>query len=74
LIPSGVQIWEAEVSLPFISGTLERAAKETGIGVKTLRDACESGDIPCYWAGNKRILRAADLDEWVQTLSTERPS
>jgi hypothetical protein len=68
------------VNLPYISGTLERAAKETGIGVKLIRDACEKGDIPSYWPGvdgepgHKRIIRAADLDEWVQTLSTERAS
>lgn len=60
--------------MPFISGTLERAAKETGIGVKTIREACENGDLPCQWSGAKRIIRAIDLDEWVQTLPTERPS
>jgi hypothetical protein len=58
----------------FISGTLEAASRATGIGVKQIRAACEAGDLPCYWAGAKRIIRAADLDEWVQSLSTERPA
>lgn len=62
------------MTLPYISGTLERAAKETGVGVKQIREACEKGDLPCVWAGTKRIIRAADLDEWIQTLSVERPA
>jgi hypothetical protein len=62
------------MNLPFISATLEAAAKATGIGVKQIRDASEAGDLPCRWAGNKRIYRAIELDEWVQTLPTERPS
>jgi excisionase family DNA binding protein len=59
---------------PFISAPLETAAKAAGIGPKALRAACESGDLPCYWTGNKRLIRAADLDDWLQTLPTERPA
>lgn len=61
------------IAYDFISGSLEVAAKKTGVGVKQIREASDAGDLPVGWAGNKRIYRAADLDEWVQTLPTERP-
>jgi hypothetical protein len=61
------------MTYPFISASLEASAKGTGVGVKQIREASDSGDLPVYWAGNKRIYRAADLDEWIQTLPTERP-
>lgn len=59
----------------FISASLEDAAAASGIGVKQLRNACEVGDLPCYWAGeqaSKRLIRAEDLDDFVKTLPTER--
>lgn len=62
------------MSFPFISATLTTAAKSSAIGEKVLREACDSGELPCHWVGNKRIIRAADLDEWVTTLPTERAS
>lgn len=60
---------------PFISGTLEVVARATSIGVKQIREACETGDLVSYWAGDaasKRIIRAADIDEWIQSLPTKR--
>ncbi|MBM0128044.1 hypothetical protein [Pimelobacter simplex] len=61
-------------SLPAISYALDGASKATGIGSTNIKIAADRGDLICHWVGNKRIFRAADLDAWVQSLPTERPT
>jgi excisionase family DNA binding protein len=61
------------LALNAISYTVPNAAKATGIGRGRIIRACDEGDLPCHWNGTNRIIRAADLDEWIQSLPTERP-
>lgn len=62
------------LALASISYNLEGAAAATQIGVTRLKEATEAGDLICHWNGNKRVYRAADLDEWIKNhLPTEKP-
>lgn len=60
------------LALNAISYTVPNAAKATGIGQKRIITACDDGDLACHWNGPNRVIRAADLDEWIQSLPTER--
>lgn len=55
-----------------ISGTIERASKETGVGEDRIRDAIKRGDLEAHYVGVKAIVLADDLAEWIRTLPTER--
>lgn len=57
-----------------VAYTLGEAAVATSISEDKIRAACERLDLASYFVGVKRIIRAADLDEWIQTLPTERAS
>lgn len=60
------------LALNAISYTVPNAAKATGIGQKRIIKACEDNDLPCHWNGSNRVIRAADLDDWIASLPTER--
>ena len=63
------------VAYPFISAPLEVAAAHSGVSVTTLRQAIADGDLIARYIGSKAtkpVVRAVDLDEWLQTLPTER--
>jgi len=56
---------------PFVSCTLARAVEATGISESTIKRAIASGDLPAHYVGSragKPVVRAVDLDEWVQSL------
>lgn len=60
----------------FISCSLRQAAERTGISETTLTKAIDAGYLTAHRAGEKGgriLLRAADLDAWVQALPTESP-
>lgn len=63
----------SDLTLAVISFTIPNATKATGIGRDRIIAACDSGDLACHWNGSKRVIRAVDLDEWIQSLPTERP-
>jgi len=54
--------------------TVMEAAIATSTDHARIRDAIKLGDLVAHWVGNKQIIRAEDLDEWIQTLPTERAS
>lgn len=55
-----------------ISYTLLEASEATSVGKDRIREACESNDLPSYWAGAKRVILATDLQDWIESLPTER--
>lgn len=60
----------------FISCTLRQAADRTGVSEATLSNAIADGYLTAHRAGDRGgriVLRAVDLDEWVQSLPTESP-
>lgn len=61
------------VSIAAVSFTLAGAASASGIGETNLRAAADRGDLICHWVNSKRVIRAIDLDEYIQSLPTERP-
>ena len=56
-----------------IAYTLLEASVATSIGKEVIRAACDGNDLPSYWVGNKRVIRAVDLEEWITTLPTTKP-
>lgn len=61
----------------FISCGLKDAAARTGVSETTLHNAIADGYLLAHRAGDmggKIVLRAADLDAWVQSLPTESPA
>lgn len=58
---------------PFIAADRTKAAEACSVGVTTLDEAVKASELIAHYVGNKPIFRAADLDEWVRSLPTERP-
>lgn len=62
------------IAIGAVSYTLDGAAEASGIGRTTLERARDAGDLICHYVGRKPVIRAVDLDEWVQSLPTEKES
>lgn len=63
------------ITLTRISYTLADAVIATGISESTIRAAIADGSLVAHWVGakaTKPVLRAVDLDEWIQSLPTGR--
>lgn len=50
------------------SYNLAGAVAATGIGETTIKQAIAQGDLVAHYVGRKAVLRAVDLDEWIQSL------
>lgn len=59
--------------LAAVSYSIPGAVVATGIGETTIRKALNDGDLVAHYVGSKPVIRAADLDEWVESLPTEKP-
>lgn len=59
-------------ALPAISYNMAGAVAATGIGETTIKAAIRNNELIAHYVGNKLVIRAADLDEWIQSLPTER--
>ena len=59
---------------PFISTDITGAATATGLSPASIRAAIASGDLTAHYHGSKPLIRAEDLDEWVEDKPTSRPS
>ena len=57
-----------------IAFTVAAASKATCVGEDRIREAIKVGDLTPHYVGVKAILRAADLDAWIETLPTEKPA
>ena len=61
-------------TFPFVAADLKRAAEAAGCSIRSLQLAIEAGDLTAHYLGSKPLIRAVDLDEWVESLPTERRS
>jgi hypothetical protein len=55
---------------PFIAAPIPVAAQAVGFSESTLKVAIKDGELPVHYRGTKPVVRAEDLDEWVQSLPT----
>lgn len=62
------------LALAVVSYDMAGAVVATGIGETRIKKAIADGDLVGHYNGNKLVIRAVDLDEWIQTLPTENPS
>jgi hypothetical protein len=60
------------VSFAHIAYSMAGAVEATSIGETRIKEALARGDLIGHYNGAKLVLRAADLDEWIQSLPTER--
>ncbi|MCG7284938.1 helix-turn-helix domain-containing protein [Cellulomonas sp. ACRRI] len=66
---------EPQIAYSFVACSVRQAADRVGVSETTLTKAIDDGYLIAHRAGDKggkRIIRAVDLDEWVQSLPTER--
>lgn len=57
----------------FVSTDLDGAADATGYSKTTIREAMDAGELVAHYSGIKPVIRAVDLDAWIESLPTERP-
>lgn len=62
------------LALAAVSYNMAGAITASGIGETTIKRAIADGDLIAHYVGTKTIIRAADLDEWIASLPTERAS
>lgn len=60
------------LALGSVSFNMAGAVAATGIGETTITAAIRDRDLVAHYVGRKIVIRAADLDEWIQSLPTER--
>lgn len=60
------------LGLAAVSYNLAGAMAATGVGETTIKTAIANDDLVAHYVGTKLIIRAADLDDWIQSLPTER--
>lgn len=64
----------AGLGLAAVSYNMAGAVAATGVGETRIKAAIENGDLIAHYNGRNIVLRAVDLDEWIQSLPTERAS
>lgn len=60
------------LALAAVSYNMAGAVVASGIGETTLKSAIAADELIAHYVGNKLVIRAVDLDEWIQSLPTER--
>lgn len=60
------------LALAAVSYNMAGAVAASGIGESTIKAAIRDNDLIAHYVGNKLVIRAADLDDWIQSLPTER--
>lgn len=60
------------LALAAVSYNMAGAIAATGIGETTIKAAIRDNELIAHYVGNKLVIRAADLDDWIQSLPTER--
>lgn len=60
------------LALAAVSYNMAGAIAATGIGETTIKTAIRENELIAHYVGNKLVIRAADLDDWIQSLPTER--
>jgi hypothetical protein len=64
----------SDLALAAVSYSVAGAVRATGIGETSIKSAIARGDLVAHYVGTKIVLRALDLDDWIQSLPTERVS
>jgi hypothetical protein len=54
--------------------TFEQAAEQAGYSVRTLKQHVADGKLVARYANSKGVIRHADLDAWLDSLSAEPPA
>jgi len=62
------------LALAAVSYNMAGAVAATGIGETSIRAAIARGDLVGHYLGSKLVIRALDLDDWIQTLPTQPAS
>jgi hypothetical protein len=62
------------LALAAVSYNMAGAVAATGIGETRIKEAIERSELIAHYNGVRLVIRAVDLDEWVQSLPTERPA
>lgn len=53
--------------------SIPEAAKATGYGINTIRDAIALGDLTAKYANSKPIILVSELETWLRNLPSEAP-
>lgn len=61
------------LALAAVSYNVAGAVKATGIGDTTIRQAIAENELVAHYVGNKPVILAADLADWIESLPTESP-
>jgi hypothetical protein len=61
------------LALAAVSYDMNGAAAASGVSKATLTKAIAADELVVHYVGSKRVVRAADLDDWIRSLPTERP-
>jgi len=62
------------LALAAVSYNMAGAVAASGVGETSIKRAIADGDLIAHYVGVKTVIRAADLDEWIASLPTERAS
>lgn len=61
------------LALAAVSYNMAGAVAASGIGETTLKSAIANDELVAHYNGRNIIIRAVDLDDYVQSLPTSRP-
>lgn len=53
--------------------TYQEAATAVGVSVRSLQRLVERGDLAVKYIGTKPVIRASELNDWVEALPSELP-
>lgn len=54
--------------------TLPEAAEVAGVGVTAIKEAADRGELLKRYPTSRPVILAEDLEAWLRSLPTERPS
>jgi hypothetical protein len=57
-----------------VSYSMAGAVMASGVSETSIKTAIRNGDLVVHYIGSKIVIRAVDLDEWIDDLPTERAS
>lgn len=60
------------LALAAVSYNMAGAVAASGVGETTLKTAIAKDELVAHYVGTKLVIRAADLDDWIRSLPTER--
>lgn len=60
------------LALAAVSYSVAGAAKATSIGETRIKEAMSRGDLVCHYNGNRPVILATDLVDWIESMPTER--